>query len=384
MKTQSVKVVAAVAFAIAAAGCTSTAAENTRSASMGGDTSDLVSAADYEAAQRRVSQLESELAEREREIASMPRAEKAGGKDSVTDASGALFPPNPTPGECYARVLIPAQYKTSTEEVLVREASERYEIVPASYRTVDETVLVREASTRLEVVPAVYEEVQERVMVKPASSRLVEVPAEYKTVTERVLDKPAHTVWKRGPATLQAANVLEQSVTDTGEIMCLVEVPATYRTIEKRVLVSPARTEEVEIPAEYKMVTRRVVSQPATTREVTIPAEYDTVSVTQLVSAPERRSIAIPAEYQTVSLREKVTDERMEWRSVVCEVNMTQANVRALQRALQDKGYYKAGLDGIIGSQTLTAARSYALANNLPAGTNYVPLEVVESLNLNF
>ena len=164
--------------------------------------------------------------------------------------------------------------------------------------------------------------------------------------------------------------------------MCLVEVPATYKTVEKRVLVSPARTEEIAIPAEYKTVTKTVVKQPATTREVTIPAKYDTVSVTKLVAPASEQRIAVPAEYDTVTRTTKTTDERMEWRQVMCEVNMTRENILALQKALADEGYYKAGLDGVIGGQTLSAARAYAIANNLPAGSNYVPVEVVKSLNL--
>ena len=118
--------------------------------------------------------------------------------------------------------------------------------------------------------------------------------------------------------------------------MCLVEVPASYKTVEKRVLVSPARTETIEIPAEYETVTRT----------------------------------------------DKTADERMEWRQVMCEINMTRDNVLALQSALADKGYYKAGVGGLIGNQTLGAARAHALANNLPAGSNYVPIEVVDSLGL--
>ena len=94
------------------------------------------------------------------------------------------------------------------------------------------------------------------------------------------------------------------------------------------------------------------------------------------------RRVAIPAKYETVTRTTKTTDERMEWRQVMCEVNMTHDNVLALQKALADKGYYKAGLDGIIGNQTLSAARRYAVENNLPAGSNYVPVEVVKSLDL--
>ena len=104
--------------------------------------------------------------------------------------------------------------------------------------------------------------------------------------------------------------------------------------------------------------------------------------MTKLVSSAKENRIAIPAAYETVTRNEKVSDERMEWRRVMCEVNMTRSNVLALQKALADKGYYKASVDGIIGAQTLNAARSFAIDNKLPAGSNYVPIEVVEKLNL--
>jgi peptidoglycan hydrolase-like protein with peptidoglycan-binding domain len=310
-------------------------------------------------------------------------ASTAGSMSQGMTADASLFPPNPKAGQCFARVLIPASYKTDSEQVLVREASERYEINPARFEDAQENLLVKEASTRLEVVPAVYEEVEEQVLVKPATTRLVEVPAVYDTVTEQVIDKAAHTIWKKGPAASQASTVLSQATTDTGEIMCLVEVPATYKTVTKRVLVSPASTNEVTVPAEYRTVTRTVVAQAATTREIQIPAQYDNVAVRKLVAPASEQRIEIPAEYQTITRTTKVSDESVEWRQVVCEVNLTRANVLSLQRSLADEGYYKAGLDGIIGGDTLEAARRYAIDHDLPAGSNYVPVEVVESLNLN-
>ena len=380
MNQRYMKMLAIVAGAAIASGCSSMAADTT-SVDAG---SSAITAADLAASQQRINELESALAARERDL---EEAEALSGDASSTMASASsdasLFPPNPKAGQCYARVLIPAKYQTVSEQVLKSEAAERIEVIPARYETVQETVLVKEASTKLEVVPAVYGEVEERVLVKPASTKIVEVPAVYETVTERVLDKPAHTAWKKGPATVQSANVLSQSTTDTGEIMCLVEVPATYKTVEKRVLVTPARTNTLEIPAEYKTVTKTVVKEPSTTREVVIPAKYDTVTVTKLAAPASEKRISIPAEYQTVTRTNKATEERMEWRQVMCEVNMTRDNVLALQKALADEGYYKAGLDGIIGGQTLSAARQYALDKNLPAGSNYVPVEVVKSLDLN-
>lgn len=375
MNNQHMKMLAILAGAVIAGGCSTMAADQSSSVA----SSDSASVVELRAAQRRVNELESTLAERDRKLASTEAQLAASG---TTTADASLFPPNPKAGECYARVLIPAQYRTVSEQLLTSEAAERIEIIPARYETVEETVLVREASTKLEVVPAVYGQVEERVLVKPASTKIVEIPAEYDTVTEQVIEKPAHTAWKKGPAAVQTSNVLSQTTTDTGEIMCLVEVPATYKTVQKRVLVSPARTQEIAIPAEYQTVTKTVVTKPETTREITIPAQYDTVTVTKLVSPATENRVAIPAAYENVTRNEKVSDERMEWRQVLCEVNMTKSNVMALQRALAEKGYYKAGVDGIIGGQTLNAARSFALDNNLPAGSNYVPIEVVEKLDL--
>lgn len=372
------KTLSMLASAAVVSGCASMAAETQgTSATTSGTSTELA------ASQRRINELESALAAREGDLeAANARMASTASSADMGAADASLFPPNPKPGQCYARVLIPAKVETVSEKVVSRDAAERIEIVPARYETVSETVIVKEASTRLEVIPAVYGEVTERVLVKPASTKIVEVPAVYETVSERVLDKPAHTAWKKGPATVQASNVLSQTTTDTGEIMCLVEVPATYKTVTKRVLVTPARTEEIEIPAEYKTITKTVVKQPATTREVTIPAQYDTVQVTKLVSPAKENRIAIPAEYQTITRNKRVSDERVEWRQVMCEVNMTRDNVMALQKALAHKGYYKAGIDGIIGTQTLGAARKYALDNNLPSGSNYVPMEVVKSLKL--
>jgi len=379
MNKATMKTLAVLAGAAIASGCSSMAADAT-SVDSG---SSAITAADLAASQRRVNELESALAAKERDLATaQARATGDSGSMAAMSSGASLFPPNPKAGQCYARVLIPAKYQTISEQVLKRDAAERFEVLPARYESGTETVLVKEASTQLEVIPAVYGKVEERVLVKPASTKIVEVPAVYETVSERVLDKPAHTAWKKGPATLQSANVLSQSTTDTGEIMCLVEVPASYKNVQKRVLVTPARTNTIEIPAEYKTVTKTVVKQPATTREVLIPAKYDTVAVTKLVAPASEKRISIPAEYQTVTRTDKTTEEKMEWRQVMCEVNMTRDNVLALQKALADKGYYKAGVDGKIGGQTLSAARAYALDKNLPAGSNYIPVEVVKSLNL--
>ena len=77
--------------------------------------------------------------------------------------------PNAKPGECYAKVVIPAQYKTEKVDVTTREASVRFEMIPAKYEIVEEKVLVKEAAKKIVPVPAEYEMTTETVEVAPAS-----------------------------------------------------------------------------------------------------------------------------------------------------------------------------------------------------------------------
>ena len=294
-----------------------------------------------------------------------------------------LLPPNAKPGECYARVLLPAQYTTETQQVVKREAATRVEIIPAQYETITEQVLVREASTKLEVIPAVYEDASEQVLVKPAATKLVEVPATYRTVSEQVLESPAQTIWKKGGIASQSGRVLQTAASgDTGEVLCLVEIPAKYKTVTRSVLDQPASTREVQIPAEYTTVKKRVLKTPPTTREIQIPAEYKTVTVTKLVRPAESRTIDIPAEHQTVSTQKLVSEPSLEWRQVMCDENLTHSNVVAMQRTLADKGLYTGPIDGVIGAGTLGAVNSYAKSRGLPTGNNYITVDVAKSLNV--
>lgn len=292
-----------------------------------------------------------------------------------------LFPPNPVPGHCYARVLLPATYVVSDEDILVQPAEKKITVDGARYEWVEEAVLVKEASSRLETIPAEYEAITEKILIKPEGRELVTVPAKYETTTEKILDKPAHTIWKRGRGPIDKAlkTTYDES---TGEVMCLVEVPATYRTIEKRTLLTPATTKEMITPAAYETVTKKVLKTPAQTREVMIPAEYDTVKVQKLIEPAREREIDVPAQYQTVIKRSKLTDEQLAWREVLCEVNMTDDVVRSLQDRLSRSGHYGGRVDGLFGPKTLRAANSYAKAKNLPVGISYISIETARALGI--
>ena len=325
-----------------------------------------------------------------------------------------------TVGMCFHEHYTQTSYKTVTEQVITKAASEDVQIIPAQYEMVEKSVLVSEASTRLETIPAQYE-----------------------TVTEQIIDKPAHTIWKKGTGPIQR---IDES---TGEIMCLVEVPATYKTVTRTELRSPATTRTIEIPAEYKTVSvrqlvsaaseqrtpipeqygtiertvvdqeggfvwheihnkehpastrtgnvicltesepeyrtveRTIVQTPASTRTIEIPAEYNDVQVSKLVSAASETETIIPATYGTVEKQELVTDGYMSWRSILCDTNMTKTRIADIQRALINAGYDigSTNADGVIGSATIKAVNAFQRDNNLPVD-KYLNIETVEALGV--
>ena len=299
------------------------------------------------------------------------------GSDSVKPAmagGGDLLPPDPQPGHCYARVLLPSQYETGSETIMAKAASERIDVTPAKYQYVEETVVVQDASTKLEVIPATYKTVTERILIEPEKTVINEVPAVFENVSEKILVKPAYTVWKKG------RGPMERIDSSTGEIMCLVEVPAEYQTVTKKVVKTPARTVQQTIEAKYDTVTRRVVDAPATTREIVVPAKYDTVKVRELVSAASANTVVIPAEYKTVTTRKLVQESSLEWREILCETNTSTGVVSRLQSALNEAGYDAGVADGILGNRTLAAVKKFQGDNDMASGQ--LTLKVLEKLKV--
>jgi hypothetical protein len=119
-------------------------------------------------------------------------------------AAPVVNPCNP----CYRPAMVPAQYRTVYDTVVVAPAHVVEHRVPARYGVVNETVMVsppsqtwqstcacgRESVQAVEI-PAQYATVARTVMVEP--SRLVRevVPAQYGTVARTEMVSAAHAVW---------------------------------------------------------------------------------------------------------------------------------------------------------------------------------------------
>ncbi len=286
-------------------------------------------------------------------------------KNVTNDASSAL--PNAKAGECYAKVIIPAKYKSESQTVTVKDASSKIEIIPAKYEWTEEKVLVKEASKKLIPVPATYQTVAEKVLVTPAekiwtrgagkkagrasTSALAgaqanglnvadakvggcyaeySIPSQYKTETQKVLKTEASAKIEIIPAKYEWK---EEKVLVKEASAKLIEVPAMYETVTEKVLVTPATTEWkkgrgpverldgstgeimclVEVPAVYNTVSKRVLKSPSSTKKVEIPAEYKVQKVRKLVTPAKEKKTEIPATYETVTKRIKTADEKVMW-----------------------------------------------------------------------
>ncbi len=117
------------------------------------------------------------------------------------------LPPKASPGQCFSKIIIPPEYKTVEDQVLVSPRRTKMERIPAETETVDVKVIDVPGRTfwksssddevyYLDSEPPVYKTVQKEIIKKPAYVRTTEIPAEYKTVTRQVLVRPEKTEWE--------------------------------------------------------------------------------------------------------------------------------------------------------------------------------------------
>jgi hypothetical protein len=302
----------------------------------------------------------SELARQESDLAAMAR---------MGIENSDLLPADASAGECYARVWVEPQFKTVSQTILSREASENVTINPARYETGSEQILVSDADYRIETMPATYKTHSEQKRVAdasrlwrtdlgnaaPASQELLHaatngginldgatpgmcfhehyMPAQYEYQNETVLLREAsESVSVSEPQ----YRWVEKEVLVKEESTALKTLQATYRTETKQVIDVAAHTiwkkgsgpiqkiDEatgeimclVEVPATYKTISRRVLNSAANTEQVMVPAVYKTVKVRELVSGAQEIKTAIPAQYDTVRVEKKVSDVSFVWHEV--------------------------------------------------------------------
>jgi len=286
-----------------------------------------------------------------------------------------LTPPDAKPGECYARVVLPATYETVEEQVMIKEPSEEISIVPAEYKIEEEEVEVIPKSKKLTPVPATFDEVTETIEVKPAlrtwktSLKKKALPVspsilnavkqagvnvdgsqpgdcykeyftaqKFKITAEDIVIRKDFNETEVLPAEFET---VEQTVIVKPASKEIVEVAAVYEEVKEEVLVEAEKTVWkkgqnpaqqlsgatgeimclVKIPAKYKTITKRVLKTPATTKLVDIPAETKVVEVQKLLTATQVKNIPMPALLETVEKTALESDATFSWHNVQEDVD---------------------------------------------------------------
>ncbi len=261
-------------------------------------------------------------------------------------------------GQCYTKVMLPAEWRNEPTQQMVRAAGERAEYSEPVYQDAEERVLVKPASKRVTVVPAEYGQVEEKVLVREAYRREIEIPALYNTYFDKVMEKPSRDVWKPGRGTVEKVDPT------TGEILCLVHEDATYKTVERKELFRAASKRYEDVPAEYATVKKTVLKTPETVKEVEVPAEYQTIKVRKLVKAPEPVKVPVDAQYATVNKQVMVAPEHAVWTQVLCLDNSSPAKIQEVKRALNAQGASPTlRTDGEIDPELTNAVRAFQQKN---------------------
>ena len=230
------------------------------------------------------------------------------------------LPENPEPGKCYVRCKTPKVWKNEEITIQVAPAYKKISTHPAEFKTVTESVLVKEASQRLQVVPAVYETRDVVVTVKEASQRLEKTASSVNTTTETVITKEASQRLEVVPAVYETRDIVMEiqpasyrlemvpAVYETQEVVVVTKepsyslsvVPGTYGsetvTYHKRDYGSSLRVVPASFSSDSEIIETKAASAEWQMSEVAPDCTSDNPDDCRYWCFKE-----IPAQYQTVS-----------------------------------------------------------------------------------
>ena len=283
------------------------------------------------------------------------------------DATATL--PNAKPGECYAKVIVPAKYDTKTEEVLVKPESEEVNIKAVIFDTVEKPVVVKAGYTKIKVVPTKFREEIEEVETSKAGTSWVTRLGKKAIPASPALLAGAKTngidIEKATPGqcfkeyyiaakfdqTDKEILVKEESEEikiiapqfEGGEEVVVVKQaskkkvykPAEYEIVEEKIEIEPAKAVWkkgdgpitkidnstgdimclVQVPAKYQIFKKTVLKTKSSIELVDVPEATKAVKISKLVNDASVDKVKVPAEYKKVSITNKVSDASFSWKA---------------------------------------------------------------------
>lgn len=230
---------------------------------------------------------------------------------------GQDLPPNPEPGKCYVRCKTPDVYKNETISVAVSPKYTKIVTYPAEYKTITEKVLVKEAGQEIVIVPAVWGTQEVTYYEKEDGTKLETQKATFVQGFETVEIKAATAAWEMS----EKLPNCESSNPDDCRYWCYKPQPAEFKTMPIEKLLKDAVVTKIPIPGIKKTYRRKVMVKPPTTRVVKTEPEYQTIKKTILVSDAKTEEIVVPAVYRSVKKQILVKKGGLtSWKAVDCEL----------------------------------------------------------------
>ncbi|PQJ77885.1 OmpA family protein [Polaribacter porphyrae] len=227
------------------------------------------------------------------------------------------LPQNPEPGKCYVMCKTPEIWKNEEVKIEVSPSYKKIITHPAEYKTVTEKVIVKQATTKLEIVPAVWETKTIEYEAKEDANKLTAVAATFTNDSERIETKASSASWQMSGKKPGC----ESSDPNDCRYWCYKPIPATYLNVPLKKLKNNATTEIKRINGYKKSYTRKVILNPETTKEVNIPAVYGTIKKIVLVKDAWKEEVTIPAKFKTIKKEVLVTKGGLTtWKEVECEL----------------------------------------------------------------
>lgn len=273
--------------------------------------------------------------------------------------------------QCWVQSIVRPRPVQQPVDIVVRDPVTRLQVQPALLGDGSKQVVTKAGTTMYEVQPPVYRPVTERVEIKPEVRRTVVVPAVFQDVSETIIVEAARTELEP----CKAAGGVRYSNAPVSAL-CTREIPAKTRTVQKKQLVTPETTKAVVEPAEYKEVTRWVLESPAKTVPVQVPDETTSLSVKSIVRPEQVREQEVPAERTQIEATRYAGEPKLVTVPAVCDADISEPMIAALQNALKRAGLNPGALDGKLGRRTIEALLEYQLRNGLAYGAlTYESLE---------
>lgn len=224
-------------------------------------------------------------------------------------------PENPEPGKCYAKCVVPDEFKEEIIEIETTPSYETLKVVPAVYKTVSTEVVIKPKSIKYINVPAVYKSVIDTVWTEDPYNKISVKAPEFKLLDKQVEVLPANESWIAGAKDPDCPSIDPNDC----RIFHYRKDPAVVRTISVKSIKSPSSVVKARNGGSYKLVKSQVEVKPATTREKVIPAVTKKITKRVLVSDETTRSTTVPAKKINVTKKVLVKKGSMTaWKVVPC------------------------------------------------------------------